>query len=389
MHPWICVLPLVTACRPQSAPVAPSDPAPPPASTGTNQATAVASPPGQAIATSDPDEVTGPGTPLPAADDRRRAEGLHALDEGRFTEARRIFAELLAKHRENASLQALVDAAEEAERQAREGAALVLSRMPAQRLPAPPWSYSLRKRAPVEQASRAPKLVQVSQKRNSITDDEAWFAEHGLALPTWQVPNQFRRTEGDLPQQIPTKYGDLPIVTAISHPDHAILLYGPDYGGGTVVAVVAGDGQIRALLDMSAYRTASRTKRGDESFVDQRITWAQAVGDVLYVSSGHRTYASSSGGANAFITALDLRTGDLLWRSETLVANSRNFLVQDGFILTGYGFTAEPDFVYVLDGATGRTVAKHKVKSGPDFLLLKDEQLYVRCYDTDYVFDVR
>ncbi len=389
MRPWFCVLlPLAAACRPQAGPVAPDDPAPA-AATMNNPASPPTHGPDQATATSDPDDVVAPGNPLPAADERRRAEGLRALDEGRITDARRIFAELLAKHRENASLQALVAAAEDAERQSRDRAVLSLSRMPAQPLAAPPWKYTLRKPAPIEQASRAPKLVQVSQKRNSITDDEAWFATHGLALPTWEIPNQFRNTEGDLPSQIPTKYGDLPIVTAISHPDHAILLYGPDYSGGTVLAVVAGDGEIRALLDLSAYRAAPRTKAGDESFVDQRVVWAQAVGDVLYVSSGHRTYASSSGGDNAFITALDLRTGELLWRSEPLVANSRNFLVRDGFILTGYGFTAEPDFMYVLDGTNGKTVSKLKIKSGPDYLLLKDEQLYVRCYDTDYVFDLR
>lgn len=389
-RPWISLLllPLAAACRPQPAPVAPDTPAPAPATANArSNATSTDAP--RAIATSDPDEVTGPGTPLAAAADARRAEGLHALDEGRFTQARRIFAKLLSEHRENASLQALLAAAEKAERQAREGAALTLSRMPATKLARPPFQYTLRKRAPIEQPGHAPKLVQVSQKRNSITDDEAWFQKHGLSLPIWEVPNRFRRSDGDLPSQIPTKYGDLPIVQAISHPDHAVLMYGPDFSGGTVLAVVAGDGQIRALLDMSSFRTASKTKPGDAQFVDQRLTWGQAVGDVLYVSSGHRTYASSSGGDNAFITAIDLRTGELLWQSQTLVANTRNFLVHDGFILTGYGFTAEPDFVYVLDGATGKTVSKHKVKSGPDFLLLKDDQLYVRCYDTDYVFDVR
>jgi hypothetical protein len=58
-------------------------------------------------------------------------------------------------------------------------------------------------------------------------------------------------------------------------------------------------------------------------------------------------------------------------------------------LICGYGFTAEPDFLYVLERATGKTVSKVPLKSGPDFLIEKDGELFVRTYDTDYVFTVR
>jgi hypothetical protein len=375
----------LAGCRPTSTPVAP-DPLPPPSNP--RPAHQIASDePGRDDPTG-PDAV-GPSQPLPAADEARREEGLRAFDQGRYTEARRIFAELLTRHRSNASLQALAAAAQKAEDQAREGAAMTLANMPARALAEPPWEATVRRKLDIAGAGPAPKLVVVSQKRNRITDDEEWFQTHGLQMPTWAVPNRFTRTEGDLPAEVPARYGDLPIVEAISHPDHAVLLYGPDYSGGTVLAVVAGDGEVRALFDFSAWRTAPKTKAGDSQFVDQRIVWAQAHDGVLYVSTGHRTYASSSGGANAYISALDLETGELLWRSAPLVANAGNFLLRDGWIFTGYGFTAEPDFLYVLDASNGKVHSKQKIKSGPDVLLMKDDQLYVRCYDTDYVFDVR
>lgn len=40
-------------------------------------------------------------------------------------------------------------------------------------------------------------------------------------------------------------------------------------------------------------------------------------------------------------------TGTLLWVSEPLTGNAREALVSGGSIVTGYGFTAEPDFVFV------------------------------------------
>ena len=59
-----------------------------------------------------------------------------------------------------------------------------------------------------------------------------------------------------------------------------------------------------------------------------------------------------------------------------------------GAILSGYGFTSEPDFLFVLDRASGRVLSKVKVASGPDYLIEKDGDLLVRTYDHDYVFAI-
>ena len=58
---------------------------------------------------------------------------------------------------------------------------------------------------------------------------------------------------------------------------------------------------------------------------------------------------------------------------------------QQGYLLlTGHG-----DHLFVLDAVTGKTVSKTRVKSGPDYLFLQAGKLLVRCYDTDYVFELR
>ena len=87
----------------------------------------------------------------------------------------------------------------------------------------------------------------------------------------------------------------------------------------------------------------------------------------------------------------DSRTSSaaLRWRSEPLVAGAANFVLDGPVILSGYGFTAEPDHVVVLERRTGKTLAKTKVDSAPEYLFVQGRRLLVRTYDTNYEFDLR
>ncbi|HYC93564.1 MAG TPA: hypothetical protein VEO54_30440 [Thermoanaerobaculia bacterium] len=238
------------------------------------------------------------------------------------------------------------------------------------RLPAPDFQAT-----PVKSvAGKAPVTLRlVSSTANNITDDDAWFEKNGLALDRID----------EAPEGLPSRIEDAKFLYAIRSGDRLLGIYGPDYGGGTIVA---GPG---FAFDFSDYRFAPRHVEGEREFVEQRVLWAEVKGDVLYVAHGHRTYAKSSHGMNAYVTAIDLRGGKALWHSAPLVANAGNFtFLDDGHLVTGYGFTAEPDFLYVLRAKDGAAVAKVPLKSGPSFLLLRGERLYVRTYDRDYVFRV-
>jgi hypothetical protein len=78
-----------------------------------------------------------------------------------------------------------------------------------------------------------------------------------------------------------------------------------------------------------------------------------------------------------------------LWRSQPLVCNANNFVIINDVIICGYGFTAEPDFLYLIDKTTGEILQQIKVKTAPEYLIQKDNKLYVRTYDRDYLFEVR
>lgn len=229
-------------------------------------------------------------------------------------------------------------------------------------------------------SKRKPKLVQVSKKRNQITDEERWFREIGFTPPA--AP--------DVSEEL-AQFRGVPLLARIEG-DPALLVYqtldGPEV---YLLGVDPATGEVRFAFDFSAFRTPPAAAPDAAGLVAMEIRWAMVQGDRLYVSHAHRTYAASSRGANAYVTALRIPDGALLWRSQPLVSNAQNFaLVPAGeggpVLIAGYGFTAEPDFLYVLDPENGAVLSKTKVDSGPEYIVPQGDRIHVRTYDRDYVF---
>jgi hypothetical protein len=247
--------------------------------------------------------------------------------------------------------------------------------------------------APATPSGPEPALL--SRVKNAVTDTEAWFRDHGIMIP--RVPAE--RADADVPRT----YRGHDLVEVITQPEAVFLLYGdaPAPGGDPGAAPASGlaptvlvalDPATRApryALDLRAYARAPRALPGDEEFVDQQIRWARQVGDVLYVSHGHWTYARSSYGANAYVTAIRVPAGEVLWHSAPLVSNALTFEVVDDHLVTGYGFTAEPDALYVLDRGSGAVTRSVALASGPEYIVRQGDLLLVRCYSDDYAFGLR
>jgi len=88
------------------------------------------------------------------------------------------------------------------------------------------------------------------------------------------------------------------------------------------------------------------------------------------------------------VTAIEVRGLKPLWHSAPLVSNANNFEVVGEYLITGYGFTDEPDFLYLLRRRDGEAVGKIPLKSGPDYIIRQGDRLYVRTYNTDYIFQL-
>jgi len=115
------------------------------------------------------------------------------------------------------------------------------------------------------------------------------------------------------------------------------------------------------------------------------VTWAREVDGVLYISNSHLTYASQTRGRNAYVSAIDVAAKKTLWRSPALVANARTFVVSRNLIVAGYGFTAESDFLYLLDRRTGKVLDRLAMPTAPEVIKLRGNKLHVRTYDHDVV----
>ncbi len=218
-------------------------------------------------------------------------------------------------------------------------------------------------------------LRQVSAQPNGIVDDEDWSQRTGVQLPVYDLPGRPLGPPSDVPPSIPLQLRGLNLTKAIRGEEVTLLFYGSYWVDASLL--VGWDlASSRALYayDFAHYRTDLR--------------WAVQKGRTLYVSHTNQHYAKVNRGKNAYLSAIDLDRRRLLWRSPALVANSANFLVEDGLILTGYGFTREPDFIYLFDSGTGAVRGRHKVQSMPEIFGIQGGKLHVRCYDTDYVFEL-
>lgn len=140
------------------------------------------------------------------------------------------------------------------------------------------------------------------------------------------------------------------------------------------------------FLDFGNYVLSPEYVKADLQFIEQRITWAAIEDSVLYIAHSHSTYAASSKNMNAYITAINLKDYSLIWRSKPLVNNCSNFEICGDMIVCGYGFTAEPDFLYALDKQSGAILQTLPLKSGPSYIIKKNDMIFVRTYNTDYVF---
>ncbi|MCB6608113.1 PQQ-like beta-propeller repeat protein [[Clostridium] symbiosum] len=219
----------------------------------------------------------------------------------------------------------------------------------------PSWDYySLEASEPAASPLR---LVKLTEEANQITDTEEWFEKNNLTTDVEDT--------GNYTCEILTGEGGEPYLIRVTKKES-----GESY-----------------ILNFSDYQFANDFKESDASFVRQTIRFAQVKDDILYLSIGHLTYAETSP-HNAYVAAVDLNQGKLLWKSRPLVSNAHNFMIKGDVLLCGYGFTAEPDNLYQLDLATGQVIAELPLKSMADYLILKDDTLYVRTYNTDYTFRV-
>jgi outer membrane protein assembly factor BamB len=182
------------------------------------------------------------------------------------------------------------------------------------------------------------------------------------------------------PSWAPRRYRGVDLQLTIRQGANVFLVYGRD--GTTARYLVGASARTKTLR--YAYDFVNFGNPSGNGWFEE-VTWAREAGGVLYVESTHLTFGSATGRRNACVSAIDLETDRTLWRSPALVANARTFVLAGHLIVSGYGFTAEPDFLYLLDRRTGRVLDRLPVPTAPEVIKLRGRRLHVRTYDHDVV----
>lgn len=104
----------------------------------------------------------------------------------------------------------------------------------------------------------------------------------------------------------------------------------------------------------------------------------------LYLNEACQTYARDADGQCSALLRVDPVNARVVWRTRPLVSNNI-LLPHEDVIVAGYGFTAEPDSLYLVDAATGTVRAALGLDSAHQYLEFRDGRLHVLTTNRVYV----
>lgn len=147
---------------------------------------------------------------------------------------------------------------------------------------------------------------------------------------------------------------EFPITDVTSSGRYLFGYYGSDHYQTRVVSVV--DQNRHNPFEFTAYGT------GDISYcvISDGILYFTVVEGNIGEKSSARLYAFS------------IDEKKQIWKSDSGVAHG-NFIVRGNHILTHYGFTAEDDFLCVIDRGNGKTLKKEKLKTAANRLIEEED----------------
>lgn len=195
---------------------------------------------------------------------------------------------------------------------------------------------------------------------------------------------RFRRhVPPDTPSFVDRTHDDLPLFLADETDEGWLGFYKGNCGGlGEVCdyrAILFGPtGASRWTLDLNQFLTRNR-------FVE--IQDIRLHDGALYFNEACATYADEADGQCSYLVRVDPEYREIDWRTPALTSNNI-FIFADPYVVAGYGFTAEDDFLHLVEQRTGRIAARTELDSAHEYLEVQNGTLYVVTYRSVYAFDL-
>ncbi len=158
---------------------------------------------------------------------------------------------------------------------------------------------------------------------------------------------------------------------------------------GLLISEYSGENHIYSI-DMKEFSMLpDKTFEENDPFTDDRgyVNYAEVDDKTLYVSTGHKGYTVNNP-STGYVTAIDLESGEVIWKSEPQISNAYDFEIVGDVIICGYGFTDEDDYLYILNKSNGQVLEQIPLKSMAEHIVAKDSTLYVRTYNRNYEFAI-
>ncbi len=205
-------------------------------------------------------------------------------------------------------------------------------------------------------------IEKIKEDKSDWLDLDTWYANNNIAKP--QFPYQ------------DSKYLYSPC---------SPVYYDYMYSGLEIMDVATSETLYN--FDLNILANGPDNEAGKYSAETQYIRWALIRDNMLYVELSIGGYASEEPDSS-YIVGIDLDSSQVVFRTEPQTANGDTFVIVNDVIICGYGFTAEPDYIYILDRFTGERIEQIPVNSAPSHFELIDDTLYVACYNTAYEFSI-
>ncbi|MCR5342154.1 MAG: hypothetical protein K6E70_02170 [Butyrivibrio sp.] len=227
----------------------------------------------------------------------------------------------------------------------------------------PGWSAWVADGIDTDVGTPSVELKEISHKTTDWLDEEAWSGKMGIPLP----------------ERLPYNDGTYSF-TAVNEADEGTL---------SLTVMDEANQTLDGNYFFDEFIDAPDQGQGMfADFTEPYILYAALDNGILYVSIGHFTYAAANP-HKAYIVAIDTISGETVWKSDDLVCGSNNFLIEGDSIICGYGFTDEPDYIYIINRTNGKTQKQIKVASAPSYFIKQGDQLYVLTYNTEYLYQIK
>jgi|GEM_PF-836612 len=209
-----------------------------------------------------------------------------------------------------------------------------------------------------------PNGIQYRLRSHRLPGGQGWL---GPVVPAW-LP---RRIEPDF---------ELQILDPVAEGYFAFYRSGAAYGGNDhyLARLYAGEGRLLWETSLDAFLPV-----GQEREI-QDIRWSPPL---LVFNAACASYCEEVKCRCSALVALDPVQNRLVWQTPHLVSNNL-FIVEGDWIYCGYGFTAEPDFLYVVEKSSGLIASGQALDAAPEYLELQGDTLAVITSKSFYRFKV-